>query len=293
MGYLFVLISVLSGTTKGYCGKKTSEFMKNPVDGVFISMIRMIICTLIGGIVVLMGSNTSFGLNMSMFLTALMSAAATSCFVVSWLMCVKNGSYMMLDIFLMLGVIIPISASAIMFGEKIRINQVCGIMILAVAVYLLCGYNIRLKGRMTVKSVLLLVFCGAMNGFADLSQKMFVKLNENSSAAVFNFYSYLFSFIILAVVFAIVNKKQSSKRKDMGKITGYILIMGICLFFNSYFKTLAAHYIDAAQLYPLCQGLSLIFSSLMATFLLKEKLDFKGAFGIVIAFGALLIINLL
>ena len=51
MGYLFVLISVLSGTTKGYCGKKTSEFMKNPVDGVFISMIRMIICTLIGGYV--------------------------------------------------------------------------------------------------------------------------------------------------------------------------------------------------------------------------------------------------
>ncbi|MEE1006001.1 MAG: EamA family transporter [Acutalibacteraceae bacterium] len=293
MGYLFVLISVLSGTTKGYCGKKTSEFMKNPVDGVFISMIRMIICTLIGGIVVLIGSNTSFGLNMSMFLTALMSAAATSCFVVSWLMCVKNGSYMMLDIFLMLGVIIPISASAIMFGEKIRINQVCGIMILAVAVYLLCGYNVRLKGKMTFKSVLLLVFCGAMNGFADLSQKMFVKLNENASAAVFNFYSYLFSFIILAVVFAVVNKKQSSKRKDMGKITGYILIMGICLFFNSYFKTLAAHYIDAARLYPLCQGLSLIFSSLMATFLLKEKLDFKGAVGIVIAFGALLIINLL
>ena len=35
MGYIFVLISVLSGTTKGYCGKKTSEFMKNPVDGIF------------------------------------------------------------------------------------------------------------------------------------------------------------------------------------------------------------------------------------------------------------------
>lgn len=183
--------------------------MKNPVDGVFISMIRMIICTLIGGIVVL------------------------------------------------------------------------------------SGYNVRLKGKMTVKSVLLLVFCGAMNGFADLSQKMFVKLNENASAAVFNFYSYLFSFIILSVVFAFISKKQTSKRKDIGKITGYILIMGICLFFNSYFKTLAAHNIDAARLYPLCQGLSLIFSSLMATFLLKEKLDFKGAIGIVIAFGALLIINLL
>ena len=70
-------------------------------------------------------------------------------------------------------------------------------------------------------------------------------------------------------------------------------MMGICLFLNSYFKTLAAHYIDAAQLYPLCQGLSLIFSSLMATFLLKEKLDFRGTVGIAVAFGALLVINLL
>ena len=293
MGYLYVLISVLSGTTKGYCGKKTSEFMKNPADGIFISMIRMIVCTLIGGLFVLMGSGASFGLNMGMFLTALMSAAATSCFVVSWLMCVKNGSYMMLDIFLMLGVVIPIAASSIMFGERIRLNQVCGILILAVAVYLLCGYNIRLKGKMTFKSVLLLIFCGAMNGFADLSQKMFVKMNANASAAVFNFYTYLFSFIILAVVFAFISKQQTSKRKDIGKIIGYIIVMGICLFLNSYFKTLAAHYIDAAQLYPLCQGLSLIFSSLMATFLLKEKLDFRGAVGIAVAFGALLVINLL
>lgn len=293
MGYLYMLLSLTAGTAKGYCGKKTSELMQNTTDGIFISMMRMIICTAAGFLFVLIGKTPSFKLNFSMLMPTLMSTAATSCFVVSWLICVKNGSYMMLDIFIMLGIIIPISASAFMFGEKIRINEICGILILLTAVYLLCSYNVKLKGKMTAKNILLLFFCGAMSGFADLSQKMFVKLNENASAAVFNFYSYMFSLIILAITFAAVKKRKYIRNKNMKKMTGYILIMGICLFMNSYFKTLAAKYIDAAQLYPMLQGLALIFSSFMAVFLLKEKLDFKGVLGVFIAFLALIVINVL
>lgn len=69
MGYLYTLLSVLSGTVKGYCGKRTSEFMKNPTDGIFISMLRMIICTLLGGAMVLFGSNSTFQINLHIFFT--------------------------------------------------------------------------------------------------------------------------------------------------------------------------------------------------------------------------------
>ncbi len=292
MGYLYTLLSVLSGTAKGYCGKKTSEFMKNPTDGIFISMLRMIICTLIGGIMVLFGSNSSFDINLNIFLLSLLSAAATSCFVVSWLMCVKNGAYIMLDIFIMLGIIIPIGASAAMFSEQISLNELMGILLLLISVSLLCSYNAKLKGKMTLKNIVLLFFCGMMNGIVDLSQKMFVTMNENTDAAVFNFYSYLFSLVMLSTVFVMTRRKDQIKAKDIGKITGYIIVMGICLFLNSYFKTLAAKYIPAAQLYPLFQGLALIFSSLMAVFLLKEKLNYKGVLGIAIGFVALVVINI-
>ena len=293
MGYLYTLLSVLSGTAKGYCGKRTSAFVKNPVDGIFISLLRMILCTLAGGLLLLTESVSSFRLTLDIFLPSLLCAAATSCFVVSWLLCVKNGAYIMLDIFIMLGIMIPIGVSVAMFGENIRINELGGILLLLVSVSLLCSYNVRLKGKMTVKNILLLLFCGAANGFVDLSQKIFVSLNENANAAVFNFYSYLFSLLLLALVYTMVRKKKSVKPENLGKMTGYILIMGICLFLNSYFKTLAAKYIPAAQLYPLFQGLALISSSLMAVLLLKEKLNFRGILGILIAFTGLIVINIL
>ncbi len=292
MGYLYTLLSVLSGTVKGYCGKRTSEFMKKPTDGIFISMLRMIICTFLAGAMVFFGSNSTFQINFHIFLPSLLSAAATSCFVVSWLMCVKNGAYIMLDIFIMLGIIIPIGASAAMFGEQISLHELIGILLLIISVSLLCSYNAKLKGKMTRKNIFLLIFCGMMNGFVDLSQKIFVTMNENTDAAVFNFYSYLFSLVLLSMVFAITRNKKHIKTQNIGKITGYIIIMGICLFLNSYFKTLAAKYIPAAQLYPLFQGLALIFSSLMAVFLLKEKLNYKGVLGIVIGFVSLIVINM-
>ena len=97
MGYLYTLLSVLSGTAKGYCGKRTSEFVKNPVDGIFISLLRMILCTLAGGLLLLTESVSSFRLTLDIFLPSLLCAAATSCFVVSWLLCVKNGAYIVID----------------------------------------------------------------------------------------------------------------------------------------------------------------------------------------------------
>jgi multidrug transporter EmrE-like cation transporter len=69
--------------------------------------------------------------------------------------------------------------------------------------------------------------------------------------------------------------------------------MALCLFANSYFKTLAAARLDAVLMYPLNQGAALILSSAMASLLFREKLTAKAIAGIVLAFAGLVIINLL
>ena len=76
-------------------------------------------------------------------------------------------------------------------------------------------------------------------------------------------------------------------------MAGYILLMALFLFANSYFKTLAAKHLSAVLLYPLNQGFALILSALMASVFFKEKLTAKAVIGIVTAFIGLLIINLL
>ena len=71
----------------------------------------------------------------------------------------------------------------------------------------------------------------------------------------------------------------------------YILIMSVCLFSYSYFKTIAAQYLNSVQLYPLAQSGSLILSTVMSAALFHERLSVKCIVGIVLSFAALIVIN--
>ena len=69
--------------------------------------------------------------------------------------------------------------------------------------------------------------------------------------------------------------------------------MAVCLFANSYFKTLAAGLLNISELYPLNQGAALILASVMSAVAFREKLTPKGILGILLSFVGLLFINLL
>ncbi len=295
MGYLWLSISLVAGAVKGYCGKKTSGYVNEYKDAMFINAIRMIFCIIIGffvaiipeGIGVLSSDNVTL-------LLALMSGAMTAGFVVSWLISVKTGAYMMLDVFLMMGTIVPIIASSIMFDETPGIIQWIGFLLLVTAVIIMCSYNIQIKGKMSAGSIILLILCGLFNGLTDLSQKLFVKFSPSASAAVFNFYTYIFAAAFLIIMYFVFPKKNKANdmKSNIKPIIGYILVMSVCLFSNSFFKTMAAAYLPSSQLYPLSQGAALILSSLVAAVFFKEKLTKRCIVGIIISFVALLMINL-
>ncbi len=295
MGYLFLLTALVAGATKGYCGKKTSGYVNEYKDAMLANSIRMILCTLIGlGMVLVSSGVGALRINRTVFLISLLSGAANSAFVVFWLISVKRGAYMMLDVFCMLGILIPLIGCALCFGEEIRINHIIGIVILLAAVCIMCSYNNSIKSKMTVSSFILLLVCGAANGFSDFSQKLFVKLSDNTSIAVFNLYTYLVSAVILIIFFLVFSGRAENKAPSAIKpIFGYILIMSVCLFLYSYFKTLAAQHLSSAQLYPLAQSGSLILSTVMSAVLFHERLNIKCIVGISMSFAALIVINVL
>ena len=119
MGYLFLLIALLAGVTKGYCGKKTSGYTNNFSDAILANTIRMLLCMVIGFIIILAGEGfSSLKPDLDMLLISLLSGISTAVFVVSWLISVKISAYMLLDIFLMLGVLIPLIASNVFFQRS-------------------------------------------------------------------------------------------------------------------------------------------------------------------------------
>ena len=305
VGYIFLLIALLCGVTKGYCGKRSSGTITYTSDALIVNTLRMTLCILIGFIMLAFGGKISqLAVSSSVLGIAAISGITTSAFVVSWLLSVRTGAYMMVDVCLMIGIIIPMVLCDILYGEKITVWQWIGIALLVIAGYIMCTYNAKLKGKMKISALLLLAICAVSNGITDFSQKMFVKTAPQVDVAVFSFYTYLFSALTLAACFPIFRAidKKAAKLDGAPKIQNpvsvikpiaiYVAIMAVCLFLNSYFKTAAAHRLDATQIYPISQGGSLMLSMLMSHFFFKEKINLRAIVGIVLCLGALLIINL-
>ena len=293
MGYLFLGISLLAGATKGFCGKKISGKVESMKGTCYINMIRMVLCTLIGFFVVASEEISMLKIDLNTLVITALSGISTAMFVISWIISVRKGAYVMLDVFLMMGVGITVALCRIFFGEQIQIYQYIGYFMLVVAACILCSYSSNIKNRFTVKSFLILLICCISNGLADFSQKWFVYTVPSGSAGVFNFYTYVFSALVLMIFFMIENKIEIGKNDGKSfKIFLVICLMSICLFANSYFKTLAAKYIDSATLYPLSTGIALIIAVMMGSLFFKEKITVKCVLGSVIAFAALIIMNL-
>ena len=116
-------------------------------------------------------------------------------------------------------------------------------------------------------------------------------MRADGQVTAFNFYTYVFAGVALFFAYFIfrkVDKKNSlSVRKPLEvvkPIWRYVLIMAVCLFVNSFFKTLAAQYLDAVQLYPLNQGCAVVLSLLMSAIFFKEKINIIHSFNYISIF---------
>lgn len=298
MGYFYLAVAILCGCTKGYCGKKTSGAVKETKDAMLANILRMIFCVVIGFAILAFGGNINLlNAGFNTLLISFLSGVGMSAFVVVWLLTVKRGAYMTLDVFLMLGVIIPIAASTILFNEGIRLNQIIGFIVLTLASVIMCSYNNSIKEKMSISSLVLLILCGVSNGVVSLSQKLFVNYVKDGSNVVFNFYTYAFSAVILTVCYFAFGKKEKQKSENIftaqKTLICYIAVMAVCLFLNTFFMTKSASVLPSVILYPLSQGGSLILSSLMSAVFFKEKITKVCVVGLVVAFAGLIVMNML
>lgn len=299
MGYLFIALTLTVGGIKGYCGKMTSGYIKRHSDAMLMTFVRMLLCAVFGGIVIVFsgqGSLTSFGGRE--LLISLLSGAANALFVVAWLISVRKGAYMMVDIFCTLGTLAAIALSAIFFGEKVSLRQIIGLAGLVISVVIMCSYNNGIKAKITVTALLLLILCGISSGLADFSQKMFVKSCSGSSVAVFNFYTYIFAAAVLLAAYLISLKSHEdtlsaeTQIKLFKKIAVYLAVMAISLYLHTYFKTKAAAVFPASRLYSILLGGQLAVSTGISAIIFGERVTLKSVFGISVAFLSLLLINL-
>ncbi len=311
MGYLFLSLALISSKIKAFCSKKLSSITNNHLTYFLLSIARMSLCIIIGFVFVLLATKNvkSFSTDVTTLIISAVSGFSSATFVVSWLISIRTSAFAMLDVFITLGITVPLLLSNFLFGERITAVQWLGMALLVVSVYIMCLYSNRVKTKITFKNLIMLLVCGFFNGLSHFTEKWFSYHAEYISTtgkgyidtSIFNFYTYLFATVVLLIGYFVLRaylrtnqtRVPTQETLPIKKTISLISLMSLCLFLHSYFCTLAASKLSASELYPLQQGLSLILSVLMSKFLFKEKITLKCIFGVVLAFVSLFIINVL
>ena len=291
---------------KGALGKKVSFQVKNSLDSLFFNFIRMLLCVALGAALVVISGAGGFKVDGLTIGLAVLNGVTQAIFVYNWIMAVRQGSYVMMDVFALLSAVIPTVGCRIMFGTKITVFALVGFGVLIVAAFLLASYNAKLKGSFSPKMFALLMLNLLTQGLMDFSMQIFKRSNAAGTNAAFNFYAFIFTALALLFIYAVLtlfNERGEDKKfyvtfkeqiageaEGLKKVFVFIALMAVCLFFNSYLTTVASGTLPPSVLSPLRSGLSLILSTVIAWFY-KEKPSFKSIFGTIIAFSGLLVMN--
>ncbi len=300
-GYILATLSVLAGVTKAYASKKSSIYINNVSENTFSNVLRMSLCSVIGLVMILI-QGASLSIDGGTFAITLLSGVSNAVFIITWLAATQRGAYMLLNIFYLLGVLVPLLLCRVLYDEPIRLIQWAGLAVLLVAVWIICSYNKTLGGKLTGTNLLILIVCALTGGFADFSQKMFLYHDPDGVNSVFQFYTFIISTVVLVGIYLFTKLKAKSGEGKISfagekvlfpKIIAYVSVMAVCMFACNWLKTAAGEHLTSAQLYPFSQGTNLILLSMMSAVCFGEKITVRSLVGIILAFVSLLMMNLL
>ena len=292
MGYIFLTIALFAGATKGYMGKKVSGLIVTPRQSYFVNMIRMAICVVIStAILAIQSGINGIVIDKPALIYGLMAGITLSTFTVTWLLAVKYGAYMLISVAQTFGMVVTLVCSLAVFREPISTKQMIGIVILIAAVLIMASYSSILKGKLSLRAIILLVLCGLSNGLHDFSQKLFTSFSA-SEVSTLNLLTYAISAAVLGVLFLIPSKTDKFDAKGLLKTTLVsMLIMSVCLFLNSYLMALSTKHLTATQLYPVSRAGGMIIAALMSRICFKEKITVRCIIGLVLSFIAIMLLK--
>ncbi len=315
MAYVVILAALFCLSLKGFCGKKTSIFVRNSGDALLLNSVRMVFCIVVG-IVMVLFEGSSFAIDGGMLLICLLSGISNALFLVSWMLAIQRNAMVTVDVTLTVGSILPAVLCAIFFGEAISMPKMIGFALIVAAALILSGYNKGPSVKTGVFGIIMLLL-GALGdgmiGFTQQLYKQFYTANgvcshgvyyENS---VFQFYTFLFTAIIMAAVFGSgfvksIMAKPKDERRAYANYTFapvrisiiYIIIMAICLFAGSYLQTLAtnSYGVPSQTLYPIIKGGCLITVNITAFLFFNEKFTKRSITGSLVALGGIIVMSI-
>lgn len=332
MEYLFIAGVLIAMQVKGYFGRKTSGLLQQTGDAVLFNFVRAVLCVLIGIVPITIEAYKGlFRIDGKMLAICLLGGTANAINLVFWILAARRNSYAVIDVVLALGSIIPVLLCAVFFGESISWLKMIGFGLIVSAVVIMAlpnygftdkkkakkeGYDAHKRKEVTFLGISLVVITAVFDGFLNFSQQVY-KQNFTAGGlftssvtypkSVFNFYLYLFSCLVLFVIyilFFLIEKSKEDKSlktvarckaKFVLKTLPYSIVMALCLYLVTYFQMIAAneYNVPSQILYPIIKGGSLVLANFMSVIFFGEKLTVRRIVGMSVALVGIVIMNVI
>ncbi len=290
MEYLFLLISVVCigaqfAVTKLYQTKAGSGFYASLLFSLTSSILPLIVFAAI----------CNFNISFNWF-SFLMAAGATLSIVIYTILGMKIMSISSVAIYTMFlmagGMFVPFLFGVIFLNEQLSALKIIGVVLILVALILPVLNKSEEKSKNLKLFIILSVLVFIFNGLVGV----FNKTHQISQYAISTF-EFLFwqkcitsvVMFIFCIVFAFTNKDKQSIKFD---IKNSLILLPIVLIFvlvsqgGNALQLISAKTVDAAVMFPIITGGTIVFSSLFGMIFFKEKINKKGLISLILALVA-------
>lgn len=185
------------------------------------------------------------------------------------------------------GMIIPCIIGHFFWSEKLGVLSVIGILLAVTSIVLLKDSKADKKKFKTAGIVIgIVVFL--TSGGVMITQKLMGLYFSQQSISAYNFYSFIIAFFILCFFAKPKNTDKKSKKAVLLCAMGSAVSLSII----SIVMTKLAGSVPSVVLFPLFNGLGIIFVCIGSVFAFKEKLSIKNILGLLLGVCGLYLVNL-
>ena len=195
---------------------------------------------------------------------------------------VKRNGVVLSATFMKLGLLVPMTASVLLFGERPSALQIAGFAIALAAILLI---NLE-KGTssMGFRAGLLLLLLGS--GTADVMSKVYEELGEPSLSNQFLLYTFLVAFLLCTAL--VLRKGERPGKYEV--LFG--LLIGIPNFFSAKFLLASLDSVPAVIVYPTYSVATILAVTAAGVLFFRERLSRQQGVAIGCILAALVLLNL-
>ena len=193
-----------------------------------------------------------------------------------WILAMAEGPMHITILVTTASMLIPTLSGVLFFGEDFSAFKLIAVVFLIVFLYLASAT--KSGGGVNGKWFL---FCGLSflgTGLVGVLQKV-----HQSSPHSGEFYSFLASaFLISVMITFLLNRPRNGEKEKMpSRMYWFALVSGICVFAMYAINTKLSGVLPSQLFFPLINGSNVIFSSVVAVVIFKERLSAKQIVGMI------------